>query len=217
MQKKLLSLFLFSLLFFSQGLAGECMVPTYTLEIVANYEGDKHGEFRGDLVAVLNDGSCWKVHPKDRTLFSQWVQHDVIQVCKRMTSYWFKREHKFELYNHSTGERVRAMLVQYPTYPTLIQDSQTILVDTIIKTNSWVDAWGFIHRDSYKVNVYNKLLFLSDGTLWTIKDEGAFACFCKGDRVYVGYNTNDYTASDRKISPFMISGIEREAHWAWVY
>lgn len=212
MLRKLLYLQIFFLLLINYGFTREVHIAPLSIQTIAHFEGDRHREFRGDLVATLNDGSAWKVHPNDRYAFSCWQESDLIQVSKRMSSYWFKREHKFEFCNLSNGEKVRVMLVQYPMYRTFITDATTALADSYVKTYTWVDAWGFIHYDYYTIDVYHKILSLSDGTTWVIKDEGTFACFCVNDTVYMGFNTDE-----SGISPFLISGLEREARWAWAY
>lgn len=187
-------------------------LPVYALQSFTHFEGDKHGDFVGDLVAILNDGSCWKVHPKDQSQFSNWKQDDAIYVSKRPSDYWFKREHKFQLNNLSNGETVRVMLVQYPAYPLKITDAYTLLVDSYVKTTSWVDAWGYIHYNYYTVDVYHKRLHLSNGTTCTLTHEGSFGYFCIGDSVYIGYNQEK-----KGTSFFIVSGLEREANWAAIY
>lgn len=94
-----------------------CLVqyPEAVKEYVSSYifNGDKHGDFKGDFVMVLNDGSAWKVHPNDQVKFSNWLQGESIFVDIRTSWYWFKREHKYYLYNITRKENVRAMIVDY--------------------------------------------------------------------------------------------------------
>src|SRR5262245_25950916 len=59
------------------------------------YPGDEKGLFAGNSVAILDDGSSWKVHPDHTDRFSHWDSGDVVYVDARTTWYWFKREHKF--------------------------------------------------------------------------------------------------------------------------
>ena len=88
-----------------------------TLELIGDFAGDRHGAFRGDLVAKLSDGSEWKVHPENRDSFSRWCQGDVVRVMARTDWYWFKREHKFSLYNYNTNESVKVMIVAHKLFP----------------------------------------------------------------------------------------------------
>ncbi len=89
--------------------------PEAVKEYVSSYifNGDKHGDFKGGFVIVLNDGSAWKVHPEDQVKFSNWLQGESVFVGIRGTCYWFKREHKYYLYNITRKEFVRAMIVDY--------------------------------------------------------------------------------------------------------
>lgn len=187
-------------------------VPVYTIQAKNVFDGDRHDDFKNDLVAVLSDGSCWKVHPKDTIKFNGWDYNDVVQVRKRTSFYWFKREHKFELFNHFNGESIRVMLVGYPKDSTYIQATETYLAETQIRSYSWVDASGWVHYQYYPVSIYHKLLYLSNGTLWIIMDNSDFSYFNVNDLVYMGFNNDK-----RGVSPFLISGIAREARWAWAY
>ena len=212
MIKKILWFQIFSLFFLAHAFASDAKIPIYALNAVTDFEGDRHGQFRGDLIAILGDGSGWKIHPLDGVKFSRWNAGDAIQVCKRTTKYWFKREHKFELYNHSNQETVRVMLVQYPDNPTYIYSTDTYLAGTKLISYTWVDAQGWMHYDYYTVNIYHKILHLSNGTSWLITDKSEFSNYCENDPVYMGYNVKE-----TNISPFLISGTQREAHWVWTY
>lgn len=210
MLRKLLFIQIFSLFFIVHAFSLE--IPVYTVQIITSFNGDRHGEFENDLVAILNDGSGWKVHPEDRNKFSAWDRNDAILVRKRTSFYWFKREHKFELYNHSNNETVRAMIVRYPTYPLSIEATDIYKAYTDFRMGSWMDSKGTVHYYSYTVDVFYKLVFLSDGTSWVITDSSEFSNFCMNDIVYLGFNKDD-----KYVSPFLISGIQRQARWVWLY
>ncbi len=147
--------------------------PVYTIEDTFFFEGDSHGEFKGDYVAILSDGSCWKVHPGDRYKFSLWNSHDVIRVRKRNTFYWYKREHKFELYNYCNDETVRVMLVKYPFYPIQILATDIYKAETALRTFTWVDSQGWTHYEYYTEDVFHKILYLSNGSAWVIEKKAA--------------------------------------------
>ncbi len=200
-------LFFTSILFSFDG-----TIPVYTMQAVTLFDGDKHGEFKDNLVAILSDGSGWKIHPQDHGKFNKWNHHDAIQVRKRTSMYWFKREHKFELHNLSNHEDIRVMLVRYPEYPTYILGTDTYIAEVQIRTFTWQDVSGWVHYNSYTVPIYHKLIYLSDGTSWNIKDDKQFPYFNLNNYVYMGYNNEK-----KGISPFMVTGLQREARWTWVY
>lgn len=210
MLRKLLFIQIFSLFCISHAFSSD--FPVYTVQMITSFNGDQYGGFENDLVAILNDGSGWKVHPEDRNKFGEWDKNDAILVRKRTSFYWFKREHKFELYNYSNNETVRAMIVQYPTYPLHIVATDIYKAYTDLRSSFWVDSKGTTHYYFYTVDVYYKLVFLNNGTSWVITDSSEFSNFCMNDIVYLGFNTDDEC-----ISPFLISGIQREARWAWIY
>ena len=208
---KFLLIPMISLLITCHAFSLDMHIPVYTIESVEIFEGDKHGDFKNHLVAILSDGSGWKIHPGDHQKFSRWSPEELIQIRKRTSSYWFKREHKFELYNYSNKETVRVMLVQYPFHPTYITATDTYLVDTIITPYTWMDAFGILHYGYSSTDIYHKVVYLNDGSSWVIKDKNEFSFFNTNDYVYIGFNS-----SHQGICPFLISGIQREAHWVWI-
>ena len=113
-----------------------------TFEAVEVFEGDRHNEFAGNFIAVLNDASRWKVHPMDEEKFRQWTIDDVVHIRLRTSKYWFKREHKFELYNHMKKESVRAMLINYPTQPLFVQTFQDVEVSRELRKRIMRDQYG---------------------------------------------------------------------------
>jgi len=209
MLNKLLLSCLFSFFFVSNIAANDAayVAPYYAIEACTIFTGDKHGEFRNDYVAILNDGSGWKIHPEDRELFTQWDVQDIVHVGKRTSTYWFKREHKFELENHTRNQKVRVMLVQYPPNALYIVDS--ICYTTGYESVNHVDSNGTIYNTYVPIHV--KKVFLNDGSAWIIENQNNFKYYNKGNKVYLGWNsgTNGF-------SLFLISGIEREATWTWV-
>lgn len=175
------------------------------------FQGDSHGDFRGDLVAILSDGSQWKVHPDNPEKFRRWNMGDRIHVAVRTSFYWFKREHKFHLYNHENGECVKAMLVNYGEAPLVIVDAtKPTATDSVTVPIYATDANGNLYVVGYKdvPCTYRSYVTLSDGSVWQIGKN--FSSFTYGRKVYVGYNE-----SSTAFKPFLISGTEREAGWTW--
>lgn len=190
-----------------------------TIEGISFFGGDRHGEFEGDYVALLEDGSAWKIHPEDRDLFSFWEMGDVVRVKVRTSWYWFKREHKFELYNHNRGEAARVMLVKHKTNPLIID-----------ATDSYAKSKGLrpVHTSVLKLQEdgsskvetvthyvyqewdFRKILHLNDGSFWVIKEN--LDDFQLGNTVYVGAQGRPDTIYYDFV---LIKGDQREAIWTW--
>ncbi len=171
------------------------LVLHLTIEDTFFFEGDSFGEFKGDYVAILSDGSGWKVHPDDRYKFSLWSHHDEIQIRERSSFYWFERKHHFELYNRFNDQTVRVMFVKYPPYPIQILATDICLAKTF---------WEGEDFDIYPVYYYDKILYLSNGSVWVVHDRNndEFPYYCLNANVYIVYD-------GWKI---LITGIERKAH-----
>lgn len=178
--------------------------PELRIESVYKFEGDKHGDFKGDFVTVLSDGSRWKIHPQDSYKYRKWSTGSPVHIAKRTSYYYFKREHKFELVNLTNNETVRAMLVQYPPTPLFIAYIEQIESGVPFRTYS---KGNQIVKTKYSTRS-ETFLHLSDGTIWKINpypflwEEGAHA----GAYVYVSFN-KDGTGFDY----FLITDLEREA------
>lgn len=179
-----------------------------TYQAVTSFDGDTYGDFAGDYVITLSDGSAWKVHPKDREKFELWRLDDTIQVNARNTFYWFKREHKFELHNLTCDDKARVMLLGYPEEPLVIVDSEVFVMRWMTVGNTYQIAQGIYYTHYDNVPVYGKRLFLNDGSVWEISK--GFSNFMVGDSVYIGSND----PKDPEYS-FLISGRERAAVWIW--
>lgn len=198
----------------SQGINNTPDFMLRTLVGADRFEGDRHNDFAGDSVAILSDGSRWKVHPKDTEKFSEWGWNEIVHARLRTSFYWFKREHKFELYNHSRREAVRVMLVEYPYTATYITNFQDVEVSRYMDRKPMKDDCGIYIRDSngkiiyeyYWVITYHRDIYLSDGS--ALRVEKDIESFTLGKFVYLGLN-ND---SDG-LFYFLISGTEREALW----
>lgn len=138
------------------------------------YEGDSNGGFIGDYVAVLDDGSAWKVHPDDAVTYSKWYIDDLVQPAARTSFYWFKREHKFMLHNHNCNQKVRVMLVNYPTTPLYIASAQEVVVGGHWETKKVLDDNNDWVTVSEWVFDYVRNLYLSDGSVWSIPNDSRF-------------------------------------------
>jgi len=205
MKQFLLSLFIsFPLLAFSSP-----KIPDpRCIQEVRNFEGDRHGDFRNDFEVVLCDGSSWKIHPKDRGLFSRWQLKDEIEVGVRTSFYFFKREHKFYLYNLTRDEEARVMLANYSEMPLYISVAQTDLFQEHYVPRTWTDDKGKTHTTYDLKRTYAKKVILSDGSVWTLKDEKDFNSFTTGTRVYLSRDPKH-----EEIGFFLVTGVEREAIW----
>lgn len=177
---------------------------------LAAFNGDSHGQFTGDPVAILSDGSAWKIHPKDKEKFSRWIGNEIVHVEARTSFYWFKREHKFELRNHMRNESVRAMLVQYPTYPLMIVESHSYIADTKVEYTEYRHDDGSSTTVPTVYNIHEKRVVLNDGSAWRIREN--FDSFNIGNTVYLGCNSEN-----NRYYFFLVSGIEREAVFEWAH
>lgn len=172
------------------------------------YAGDQNGDFVGDIVAVLDDGSCWKIHPTRVDKFLAWDLDDILHVGVRTDFYWFSRQHEFQLVNHTKNEKIKVMLVNMPTEAPHILTSETYVESSYYTTRTYVDFFGNSYTSLEKVYVYAKRLILTDGTMWRIKSN--FKGFLVGDAIYVGTHMKKKTGSH-----LLISGKEKHAEWAW--
>lgn len=152
----------------------------------ATFQGDRHDEFFGDLVAIFSDGSAWKVHPEDRVLFQGWKKNDTVSITLRDDSYWFSRQHHFAILNFTRKESVRAMLVRQKKEPLKVIATRFFFKDSF---------WG----------EFRKELTLSDQSKWVIQDD--FSNFTIGKPLYIGA----IGAPNEYYDFLLITGDQREA------
>lgn len=191
-----------------------------TIQETLVYGGDRHGDFRGDYVVALSDGSLWKVHPNDRLRYESWFIGDQVHVSVRTDFYWFKREHKFLLNNDSRPDAVKVMLVGHKQYPPLkiaqtktyyksesphYEDQVSTSYDNYGNTKTKVKS-KFV---GYKGSDPRKVLILSDGSCWVVKEH--LNDYQVGMNVYIGVQGDPTRFYDYVI----ISGDEREATWGY--
>jgi hypothetical protein len=205
MIRKISFLFLLPLFFLQGAIFGN----TYAINSTSTFSGDSHGEFFGNSVTILSDGSAWKVHPDDELKYSLWLPGETVHPQVRTSFYWFKREHKFELQNLCRNESIRVMLVQYPTYPLYITHVDWVEHGGYYTTHKTKDASG----NSYSLIKWNPLylknVYLNDGSIWHIVTDNKN--FKEGKFVYSGIQTNA-----NGFEYFLIAGTEREAVWTKV-
>lgn len=176
------------------------------LDSTAFFPGDRHGEFEGDPVAILTDGSAWKVHPTSREIFEHWGRGDKVRVKVRTDPYWFKREHKFALYNYDRGETIKVMLVYHKAEPLKIVSQDTYAKSKkLVAVASPYDKNKIIYE--WQPADFRKILGLSDGTFWVIKEN--FNAFMIGKDIYIGAQGNPKAFYDF----ILIVGNQREAKW----
>lgn len=219
------------------GLLIACLVSCVNVQAISNFEniyppvvqnidataifnGDRHGEFEGDYVAILSDGSAWKIHPDCREMYARWEAGETVRVKVRTDWYWFKREHKFALYNYQRGESVKAMIVHHKDYsaPLYIFTSETYAKSTrLVSVPHYVTKYKsdgtteteVVYHQEWQPCDFRKVLGLSDGSYWVIKDK--FNDFLIGSRVYVGAQGHPTHFYDF----VLISGDQREAEWTY--
>ena len=63
-----------------QARVNHCVPFVHNLLSDLVFEGDKEGQFVGDVVAVLDDDSRWKVHPDHAEIFGQWQPGEEVHV-----------------------------------------------------------------------------------------------------------------------------------------
>jgi hypothetical protein len=212
MLQRICSLSLLSLLFITGAFAEVVYTNVPTLQYLTSsrlFNGDRHSDFRNDFVAILGDGSQWKIHPKDTNLFKTWEVNDVVHIRARTSFFWFKREHKFEMYNHTRNEIARVMLIQYPYAPLIILSEQTYLKNSELVPMKKRDADGNEITEYTLVNTYEKVIYLNDGSSWIIKEK--IENFTPNKYVYLGVND-----AREGLYFFLITGTEREAVMAWI-
>lgn len=208
MIRKFAKLLILPLLFASAGLLAYPMVDPsiHTLSTTYFCSGDDYGDFVNDYVAVLSDGSAWKVHPGDTEMYGQWANGDIVHVQVRTSFFWFKREHKFELQNFTRNQSVRVMLMQYPTYPLSILTVQYVEMGGSFVDRNTTNAFGETFTERVWIPKLAADLYLSDGTVWRLQGENIH--FQAGNYVYFSIHREiDKTWN------FLISGKQREAVW----
>lgn len=166
------------------------------------FEGDKHGEFKEDVVVILDDISLWKVHPDPDQIevFKYWKMGEKVHVAARTSWYFFKREHKFMLCNHDRNETVKVMMVGSSSLIALADDPQASA------TYNYQDI-------DFRVNIT-----LNDGSDWEVEvpsnemtRQRKDMHFAPGTPAFVGYNDE----GDGEVCFFIINEVEREAVWRW--
>lgn len=187
----------------------EQMYPASVQTIVSTdiFQGDSHDEFAGDYVAVVEDMAGWKIHPEDRAKYESWAAGDRVRIRYRTEPYWFKREHKFWMYNHMKDETCRVMIVQHSEQPVKsIVFEETLTKE--VKFRKQKVVWGqVIEYECWETVPYAKILELSDGSVWKIQNPEKFDKYTKGTPVYVGVQGTP----DIEYDFILITGLEREA------
>lgn len=115
---------------------------------------------RGDVVQ-LHDYSKWEVSWDDRVKVLSWVADDEIVI--HPTTAWFSF-YKYELYNITTGQRVGVNLISSP----MLMGSGTFHIANI--------------------EPYQRLVLLTDHTVWRIGPDVNFSKWRIGQRLIVGVN-----------------------------
>lgn len=175
------------------------------------FEGDRHGDFKDNIVISLSDGSQWKVHPEQTAEVNSWKIGASISLSPRTDSYLIKREHKFSMTNKDIDKSVKIMLISYNQEESLVISD---IIDYFYTDYKWdlVPVWDFYnwrytyHLQYVPYTVYGKTVTLSDGTEWMIEED--FDSFRMNQPVYV-----IHPETSQEATPVLIIGNEREAIW----
>ncbi len=116
----------------------------------------------GDIVQ-LHDASKWEIERSGRQKVLYWVQSDDIWIKPCIS--WFSG-YNYVLYNRTTNQAVEANLI----YPPLPMGANTFRITNI--------------------QPYERLILLSDDTVWQIAPDANFAKMRIGQRILVGVNNN---------------------------
>ncbi|MCB1117782.1 MAG: hypothetical protein KDK50_04285 [Chlamydiia bacterium] len=156
---------IFTLLAFTATLSAfahfEKIYPDALQEVVSKqiYRGDTNGDFKGDTVYILSDGSHWKIHADDLGKCSSWQNGQPVNIRARMDwCLWCKPKHQFLIYNRALNETAKVMLVAHAAQP-----------KKIVK----VEVLSSLYA----------LVTLSDSKEWIVPRK---ISFIPGERIYVG-------------------------------
>ena len=159
------------------------------------YPGDMDGEFKGDFVAELDDGSAWKVHPDHAQLYSTWQPGENVHIAPRTTSYWFKREHKCMICNLDRKESVFVMPVRTPWY---IDYTQRPHYTTIV-----YGSYGSVSYTDWRRNI-------------SLDSSEHFEVDCNAGDKHYEFETPAYVAyreDNGMIIFYVISGVGKHSVW----
>lgn len=200
-------LFLFTALCF-QSLIAEIWEPSSltSFQIVST-------KAKKDFIVDFEDNSSWKIHPDDIAKVSDWQVGDEVHVRIRNSFYWFKRDHKFSIYNHTRDEAAKAMIQFHRDIPREIIEASDIFCTKgkevpLYRLNSKGELviYGYLALET----AHRKILMMDDGSQWELKDH--LDDFNEGTTIYVGFHDNN----DLKL-PFLISGKGKSAVWSTLY
>jgi hypothetical protein len=120
----------------------------------------------GDVVQ-LHDASKWEVKPSGRTKVLYWVQSDNIFIKPIASCFSF---YQYVLHNRTVNQAVEVNLIN----PPLPMGAYTFRI--------------------VKIEPYQRLVLLSDNTVWQVGENANFSYWQVGQRVLVGVNNHWRTA-----------------------
>ncbi len=189
------------------------LLSTFIHEYKANciYEGDAEGYSSGDFIAVLDDGSQWKIRSKDLERFSKWNFGDKVHIGVQTSWYLFKKN--FLLVNHENNESLEVLLIETPLIVYHSEQPQpTKYIDHGLGLRTYHD--------------YRQNIITSDGQKWEIIDPKSKNSFPQDSPIYIGYN--EYSTSQsipgtsqvleegkKYVTFFIINGTGQNANWWW--
>lgn len=245
MRKLTTSFFIFLCIFSSGALPASDNVKCYDIhpnsyqEILAitTFQGDRHGDFSGNPLVILQDNSTWKIHPEDMGMFSAWEPGNVVRIGYRTSTYWFKREHKYFMYNVTRKEEARVMLITHQAIPqelcvvakrniSGIGDLLNFFIDYNISIWPTRNTVSFTWQGDYRYFNYNHVfcvVSLSDGSLWFLINRHSE--LKSGSKVYIGtqfpprvYDKEEkFYVNNPDFNFFFILGDQREASTCRAY
>lgn len=134
----------------------------------------------GDVIQ-LHDASKWEIQRNGRQKVLYWVQSDDIFIKPVASCFSF---YKYVLQNRTTNQVVEANLIN----PPLPMGANTFRI--------------------VNIQPYERLVLLSDNTVWKVASDSNFAYWQIGQRLIVGVNNKWRTAS----SPHILINVDISGH-----
>ncbi|MFY7842833.1 MAG: hypothetical protein ACOVOR_02325 [Rhabdochlamydiaceae bacterium] len=128
-----------------------------------------------DLVAVLSDGSEWRIDREDHEKLCKWEKGDEVHLDFRITTDWYILERKhFYLFNHKKDELVEVFLLKTPLSITYAQPPNLV--------SFLYDQYGRKFNFRYRQNI-----LLSNQSAWEMDDSPASNTIRANTPAYLGY------------------------------
>lgn len=166
-----------------------------------------------EVTVELTDGSIWSIQSSDAVKVTSWQSDELIHAQLRKSFHWFKRGHKFRLYNHARQESAKAMIVNYGDSPLIV----FYAYPPVDAPEENVPIYKFGAEGQPEIARYETLpagkkavLQLTDGSTVEIRDR--FDKFTTGAEIYVGWDERH-----GYFGPFIMTGYGKGAVYTPVY